>query len=178
MIENESALDLFQRLRTKPEQRIPTLIERLNRSFRLFFPHGVGRAQLVEIFSKNRTSTKRFLHRFLFDYFQFVDDRDDFLRRPFEQGEIHSNSPRANNKDSVESDVPILQTTTFDSTRLLRIFYIDTEFNENPFVHRRIHWSETKINRNFHRFHIFLQVRLFNVIGIAQHIFTFGKTFL
>ena len=136
MIEAESALDLFQRLQLRADA---SFVERLNRSFHFFFPEkNVGRAQLVELFAKNRRATKTFLHQLIADYLQFVDERDDLLRQPFQKGETLSSSPRAN-KDSVESDVPVLR-TTFDEQRPITFVYIDTESRECPFDHRRVRW--------------------------------------
>lgn len=141
MIEHENALDLFQRVHIKDEERYPSLIDRLNRSYQLFFPNASNHrhGQLIEFFDQHRIRTKHFLHAFISDYLQFIRYREDLLRHPFQSREtlVHS-SPRAN-KDSVESDVPVLQ-TRFQSDRSITFLYIDTEFQECPFDHPRVHW--------------------------------------
>ena len=140
MIKHESALNLFQRLNVKDDPKYPLIIDRLNRYYHLFFPNGLHRhrGQCIELLDSDRSATKTFLHGFITDYIEYMAYRNDLLRLPVKSNEILSMSPRAN-KDSVGSEIPILQTQlTYDES--LTFLYIDTEYKHCPFSSELVHW--------------------------------------
>lgn len=145
MIKDESAVDLFQRLNNKKENRYESMIDRLNRYHEIIFPRGFQN-QLVELLDKNRIVTKRFLHGFIGDYIEYRKYRSDLLLLPFRTDKTLSNSPQAN-KDSVESEIPTLQ-LKFQYDRSIVFIYIDTESKECPFESEWIEWYDCETSSN------------------------------
>lgn len=141
MIKSETASELFQRLNTQNRSPSDVIIDRLNRYQQILFPNGSFiRPEIIELLDTNRLITKRFLHGFLSDYIDYLNDRNDIFQLPWQTEDVLMNSPRAN-KDSVESDVPTLQLkSNFDSSIIF--LYIDTEYKHYSFDSPSIQWYD------------------------------------
>ena len=138
MIKHETALDLFHRLRVNDKNEYQSHIDRLNYYHKILFPNGFhNRGQLIELLDNNRTVTKLFLHNFMLNYIEYIKYRNELVCLPFKSNEILLNSPQAN-KNSIESETPILQ-TKYESIHFL---YIDTEYKECPFNSDLIEWYD------------------------------------
>lgn len=142
MIKHESALNIFQRINVKDDEECSLIIDRLNRYYHLFFPNGFSphQGQCIELLDNDRTATKTFLHGFINDYIEYMAYRNDMLHLPVKSNEVLSLSPRAN-KDSVGSEVPILQ-TKLNHDESLTFLYIDTEYKQCPFDGDIVHWYD------------------------------------
>ena len=140
MLAHESAVNLFQRLNRKTENRYDEIIQRLNRYHDLLFPHGFQN-QPIELLDQHRFETKRFLHGFIRDYVDYIKSRNELLILPFQTQDMFSNSPQAN-KDSVESEIPTLE-FKFNYDQSIAFIYIDTESKECPFENNNtIEWYD------------------------------------